>query len=61
MIVYIYPPVLQAVSGRCYAGCLDGYFQGYRGEAMQNLGYELPRIPILGTSVNKDNKRAVVN
>jgi hypothetical protein len=31
----------------------DGCFQGYRGEAMQDLGYELPRNPIPGTSVNK--------
>jgi hypothetical protein len=28
-------------------------FQGYRGEAMQDLGYELPRIPIPRTPVNK--------
>ena len=46
MIAHIYPSVLQAVSGRGYAGCLDGCFQGYWGEAMQDLGYELPRIPI---------------
>jgi hypothetical protein len=26
----------------------DGCFQGYRGEAMQDLGYELLRISILG-------------
>ena len=53
MIAHIYPSVLQAVSGRGYAGCLEGCFQGYRGEAMQDLGYELPRIPIPRTSVNK--------
>jgi hypothetical protein len=52
MIAHIYPSVLQAVSGRGYAGCLDGCFQGYRGEAMQDLGYELPRIPIPRTTVN---------
>jgi hypothetical protein len=53
MIAHIYPSVLQAVSGRGYAGCLDGCFQGYRGEAMQDLGYELPRNPILRGWVNK--------
>ena len=37
MITHIYPMVLQAVSERGYAGCLDGYFQGHRGEAMQDL------------------------
>jgi hypothetical protein len=59
MIAHIYPSVLQAVSGRGYAGCLDGCFQGYRGEAMQDLGYELPRISIPRTSVNKDAVREV--
>jgi hypothetical protein len=53
MIPDIYPSVLQAVSGGGYAGCLDGCFQGWRGEAIQDLGYELPRIHILRTSVNK--------
>jgi hypothetical protein len=52
MIAHIYPEVLQAVSGRSYAGCLDGCFQGYRGEAMQDPGYELPRIHILRGWVN---------
>jgi hypothetical protein len=46
MIAHIYPSVLQAISGWGYAGCLDGRFQGYRAEAMHDLGYELPRIPI---------------
>ena len=31
----------------------DGCFQEYRGEAMHYLGYELPRILIPRTSVNK--------
>jgi hypothetical protein len=31
----------------------DGCFQGYRGEAMQDLGYEIPRNPIPRTRVNK--------
>jgi hypothetical protein len=53
MIAHIYPEVLQAVSGRSYAGCLDGCFQGYPGEAMQDPGYELPRIHIPRTPVNK--------
>jgi len=53
MIAHIYPSVLQAVSGQGYAGCLDGCFQGHRGEAMQDLGYELPRILIPCTPVNK--------
>ena len=42
--------------GRGYAGCLDGSFQGYRGEAMQDLGYELRRISIPHTWVNKGKK-----
>jgi hypothetical protein len=57
MIARIYPSVLQAVSGRGSAGCLDSRFQVYEGEAMQDLGYELPRISILRTRVNKDWKR----
>jgi hypothetical protein len=53
MIAHIYPSVLRAVSGRDYAGYLAGCFQGYRGEAMHDLGYELRRIPIPRTPVNK--------
>jgi hypothetical protein len=41
VIAHIYPSVLQAVSGRGYAGCLDGEYFGYRGEAMHYLGYDL--------------------
>src|ERR671911_509328 len=52
MIAHIYPSVLQAVSGRGYVGYLDGCFQGYRAEAMQDLGYELRRILIPRTLVN---------
>jgi hypothetical protein len=52
-ITHIYPSVLQAVSGRGYTGCLDGCFQGYQGEPMQDLGNELPRISIPRTWVNK--------
>ena len=57
MIAHIYPSVLQAVSGRGYAGCLDGCFQGCQGEAMQDLGYELRRIHIPRTPVNKRKKK----
>ena len=53
MIAHIYPSVLQAVSGRGYVGYLDGCFQGYRAEAMQDLGYELRRILIPRNWVNK--------
>ena len=53
MIAHIYPSVLQAVSRRCYAGCLDGCFQGYRGGDIQHPGYYLPRIFIPRTPVNK--------
>src|SRR5215204_5081203 len=56
MIAHIYPSVLQVVSGRGYAGCLDRCFQGYRGGVMQDLGYELPRMPIPRTPVNKGMK-----
>jgi hypothetical protein len=58
MIAHIYPSVLQALSGRGYAGCLDGCFQGYRGEAIQDLGYELPRIHLLRTRVHKHQREA---
>jgi hypothetical protein len=34
-------------------GAWMGCFQGYRGEAIQDLGYELPRIRIPRTPVNK--------
>jgi hypothetical protein len=34
-------------------GAWTGVFQEYQGEAMQDLGYELPRILILSSSVNK--------
>jgi hypothetical protein len=56
-IAHIYPSVLQAVSGRGYAGCLEGCFQGHRGEAMHYLGYELRRIPILRGWVNKGKRK----
>jgi hypothetical protein len=52
MIAHIYLSVLQAVSGRGSAGCLDSCFQVYEGEAMHYLGYELRRIPIPRISVN---------
>jgi hypothetical protein len=45
-----------AESGRYRTGRLEGGLQGYRGGAMQDLGYELPRIPIPRTWVNKGRK-----
>ena len=35
-----------------------GSIQGYGGGAMLDLGYELPRIPIPRTWVNKGKKKA---
>jgi hypothetical protein len=57
MITHIYPSVLQAVSRRGYAVCLERVILGYRGGAMQDLGYELPRIPIPRTRVNNGKKK----
>ena len=57
MIAHIYSSVLQAVAERGYAECLDGCFQGCGGEAMQDLGYELPRVPIPRTWVNKGKEK----
>ena len=57
MIAHIYPSVLQAVSGRGCAVCLDGCFQGHRGEAMQYPGYDLPRNLIPRNPVNKGTKQ----
>ena len=37
-------------------GAWSGCFQGYRGEAMHYLGYELPRILIPPTPVNRAAK-----
>jgi hypothetical protein len=38
-------------------GAWSGCFQGYWGEAMHYLGYELPRITIPGSWVNKGKKK----
>ena len=38
-----------------------GDFTGYWGVVMQDLGYELPRITIPRTPVNKGKKRIVCN
>src|SRR5215218_7076797 len=57
-IVHIYPSVLQALVGWGRTGRLEGGLQGYRGEAMHYLGYELPRIPIPRTPVNRASRRA---
>jgi CheY-like chemotaxis protein len=51
--MYIYTSALQALAGRGSAGCLEGGLQGYRGRAMHYLGYELPRIPIPRSRLNK--------
>src|SRR5215217_6967014 len=51
-IVHIYTSVLQALAGRGRMRRLEGGFQRYRGGAMQDLGYELPRIPFPRTWVN---------
>jgi hypothetical protein len=45
--------VLQAVSGRGYADRLEGVISGGWGDVTQDLGYDLPRIPIPRTRVNK--------
>jgi hypothetical protein len=37
-------------------GAWRGCFQGYRGETMHYLGYDLPRIPIPRTWVNRGRK-----
>jgi hypothetical protein len=59
VVAHIYPSVLEVVSGRGYAECLDGCFQGYWGEAMQDLGYELPRMPRMRTSPIRRSKKFV--
>src|SRR5215207_2938530 len=55
-IAHIHPSVLQAVSGRGYAGRLKWVISGGWGGDMQDLGYELRRIPIPRTRVNKGKK-----
>ena len=60
MIAHIYPSVLQAVAGRGYAGRLEGSIPGYRGGAIQDLGYEFPRIRIPRTPVNKPSEPRVL-
>ena len=50
---HVYPSVLQALVGRGYSGCLEWVILGVSGRAMQDLGYELPRILIPRTPVNK--------
>ena len=57
MIVYIYPSVLQALSGGAMQVAWSGCFQGYRGEAMYYLGCGLPRILIPRTPVNKGKRK----
>jgi len=38
-------------------GCLQGCYGACRGGVMQHAGYELPRIPIPRTPVNKGMKK----
>jgi hypothetical protein len=57
MVAHIYPSVLQALAGRGRTERLEGEIAGDRGEAMQDLGYELPRILIPRTPVNKRKKK----
>jgi hypothetical protein len=52
-MAHIYTSVLQALAGRSRTGRLERGLQGYRGGAMQDLGYELPRMHIPRTWVNK--------
>ena len=59
MIAHIYPSVLQALAGRGRTERLEGEIAGDRGEAMQDPGYELPRIPIPRTRVNKPSMDAL--
>ncbi len=59
MVAHIYPSVLQALAGWGYARCLEGGLQEYRGGAMQDLGYELPKISIPRTRVNKGMKKRI--
>jgi hypothetical protein len=57
MIAHIYRPDTACNTDGGYAGCLEtGVFRGTGGEAMQDLGYELPRIHILRRWVNKGKK-----
>jgi hypothetical protein len=53
MVAHIYPSVLQALAGRGRTERLEGEIAGDRGEDIQDLGYELPRIPIPRTWVNR--------
>jgi len=41
-----------------YAGCLERVILGERDEAMQDLGYGLPRNHILRTLVNRPSAQA---
>jgi hypothetical protein len=56
-IAHIYPSVLQALAGRGYPRLLERCFRGHSGAIMQDLGYELPRISIPRTRVNKGRKK----
>jgi hypothetical protein len=57
-IAHIYPSVLQAIVGWAMRNVWRGDFMGYWGVVMQDLGYELPRILIPRTRVNKGKEKA---
>jgi hypothetical protein len=50
--------VLQAIVGWAMRNVWRGDFMGYWGVVMQDLGYELPRILIPRTRVNKGKEKA---
>src|SRR5829696_2878311 len=56
---HIYPSVLKALVGWGRTGRLEGGLQGYRGGAMQDLGYELLRISFPRTPGNRCVARGV--
>src|SRR5215208_6098724 len=56
-IVHIYTSVLQAPAAAGPNGAPGGGIARVSGRAMQDLGYELPRIPIPRTPVNKGIKK----
>src|SRR5215208_2326584 len=58
-IVHIYTSVLQAPAAAGPNGAPGGGIARVSGRAMQDLGYELPRIPIPRTPVNKPSMDAL--
>src|SRR5215218_6620449 len=56
-IAHIYPSVLQAIGAGRSGTLRSGCFWEHQSGVMQDLGYELPRIPIPRTPVNKGKKK----